>query len=342
MKLNKQVILNGFNNSKRKQENKTIILNILKRIIEQIKIKSNKDENFQFNGNLNSLNKKDSVISIKDLRFNRSSEWYYEDNEFSKVYFTINLNGFDKWKFGLDLYVHRTEEEIIENNDDYFSYYLYGEAITLIDKFKPSRTVISETSINGFVDKLFKFKFYKDYLNTTKLSKDLKEELIEIKKYNDRMEFSLKQDKISKEYNELNLKRIKNYIKQTQDNYLKDKDKYKSYLTLTDRNTKDSNVWPRYVITEYTTLNDYFSSNDIEMIKKYDETSKQFFLDLCDLIEYSGNFNKNKFDDDNFLYKTIDDFLFENLMLRNKKDKDEEHDMWNHQENFENYVKKFG
>jgi len=202
------------------------------------------------------------------------------------------IKEFPDWKFGIWL-----------NGEG--SYSVFGEAITLIDKFKPSASSLSKENIFDFNKELF------NILNNVG----------EWKEYNLSVEESKERDRLSLEYNQKNFERILKYIKQTQKDF--NNGLLNGCLDIEDRNTKDFKVLPRYIIHIVSDTQKYFKTEE------YKEYKKKFFNDLCGLLIYSGLYNMNS----RIRSLDIDEYLFSNLSLENPKDFIEKANLYNYNYN---------
>jgi len=218
------------------------------------------------------LNKISYTVDFESIEI-ENGYFLFEFDKNSVAHFSIKE--FPEWKFGIWLY---------KNGE----YSVFGEAITLIDKFKPSRSSLSCNNIEDFNKELDKIMYNED----------------DWKEYNKRIEWSLERDRLSKEYNKRVYKKINQYVENTQKEF--EEGKVKSFLKLVDRNNELFDVCPRYRINEYIDNKNYAKTTESA------ERTKQMFKDLCNLLE--PTFIKyNDFDDEICL--DVDEYLFENLTL---------------------------
>jgi len=272
-------IFNTIKNRKSSLENKTKIFNVLKEI--------NHKADSKFHINLSSIRYGDGYFIFQ---FDKNSvAWFF-------------IEELPDWKFGIWL---NKDKDCVD-----YDYEIFGEAILLIDKFKPSASVLSENNntIDKFISSIYSIinreEEWQEYLNDLDRMKIINENSIK--------------------FNNTNFKNINDYIIQHNRNK---SDIIK--LKLIDRNTKDFKVSPRYSIEIY------FNTNVSKDIIKNEE--KRIFLELCELIkseieeEYTDELG-NRF------YVNADDFIFFNKKIQSKKDYKHDSLIYNWKRTFEEYL----
>ena len=259
-----------------------------------------KDSKINKNRILNILNNVSHTVDFNDIRFG-NGYFIFTFAENSIAWFF--MKEFPEWKFAIWL------------NEDNEDYSIFGEAITLIDKFKPSYSTLSFENVIDFNNELPKI------LNNEGRWKE----------YNENVKHGIKQDQLSDEFNKRAFDNISKYIKKVESEF--ENNKVDTYIKIVDRNTNDFRCSPRYKLNEFTDIEGYFKT------EKSFERSRKLFIDMCNLMEYNsqndGNYERE-------FYLDIDDFLFENLCIENPKDYEDKAKLykWDEDKTFEEFVKK--
>jgi len=250
---------------------------------------------------------------IMDILSQVSHTVDFDDIRFGNGYFVFSfaensiawffMKEFPDWKFAIWL------------NEEDEGYSIFGEAITLIDKFKPSRSTLSFENVKDF-----NLELPKILSNSGKWAE-----------YNLEVEHGLKQDILSEEFNKRAFEKVSEYIDNIKKEF--DNEKVDTYIKLVDRNTNDFKVMPRYKLNEYTDVEGYFD-NPKSFIR-----TKKLFTDLCNLLEYTSQNDGNY---DREFYLDIDDFIFENLQIQNPRDYEDKARLfkWEKDITFSEYVEK--
>jgi len=250
-------------------------------------------------------NKKEINNILKQL----SSKFTITEKKFGDGYFILTfepnsicwfyLKEFPEWKFGIWL------------NEEKKSYSIFGEAISLINKFKPSASTLSFNNITDFNNELPKI-----------LSNEGK-----WKDYNENALDQSEKDILDKELSEIDIKNIKNYLNKIEKEF--EDRKRNSFFKIKDMNTKDFHSLPRYIISEHTDKENYFQSNE-SLIK-----TKKVFEKLCSILSYTGQYDL----DNEKKIRHTDEYRFENQCLINKKDYNEKAKLYSYKEkNFQEYL----
>lgn len=219
------------------------------------------------------------VFKTTDRRFG-SGYFLFEFEGNSICWFFVNE--LPDWKFG------------IWYNRETNTYEIFGQTITLIDKFKPYASPLCETDIEKF----------------NLCLGDIKNKSPEWEEYLEETEQGKLQDKMNDEYNEGNFRRIKEYLAKVEEEF--EAGDVQTYIKIVDGNTKHFKVSPRYKLSEFTDIEGYFDTQESR------ERSIQLYRDLCNCIEYCGNHNG-----DYTHYIDDETFLFEGEFLKNPKDFEE-------------------
>jgi len=250
---------------------------------------------------------------IMDILLQVSHTVDFDDIRFGNGYFIFSfaensiawffMKEFPDWKFAIWL----------NKEDDGYS--IFGEAITLINKFKPSYSTLSFKNVVDFNLEL------PNILNNTG----------DWEEYNKEVALGLKQDKLSEEFNKRVFEKVNEYIEFVKKEF--NNEKVDTYIKLVDRNTENFKVWPRYQLNEYTDIKGYFDKPESFV------RTKKLFTDLCNLLEYNS---QNDGDYNREFYLDIDDFLFENLHIQNPRDYEDKarEYKWKTDTTFSEYVEK--
>ncbi len=193
-------------------------------------------------------------ISIYSSILNIEYSYYYKPQDF--VSFTIK--GWEDWKFAVQLI------------DD--SFWIFGQGIAAIDKFKIDRSIIREQSVQAF---LLELVHYKSGIVT------------EYNDYQDVLEYHQKKLVETKVYDQLVLDTVLEAIhvfNSEHDNIM---------LKLVDRNT---NISPRYKIDSY------FSEMSDDEALRLDCEAFSYLCNALNVIDYKRG-------GESFLYWNLSDFL---------------------------------
>lgn len=206
----------------------------------------------------------------------------------------FKIKNIKDWKFGIWL-----------NEDNTFD--IFGEAIVQIDKFKPSRSVISRNNIREFT------KDVHDMLNNKE----------EWKEYNETTKNLIIAENKANAFNQIIKKDINLVIK---------KENSKNNETLLELKDFGENFSPRYEIQEYT----YDQKYDFNSIEAKERT-KNLYLALSECIAY----HQNDFDNETlFTDFDIHDYIFNSSKVYNKMNYNEDAIKYNWNiKDFDEYVK---